>query len=208
MLNLQRERKIEENMRKNEDMYKLYDEYKKSLKVSKKALLKRQKLNAEIREKYEEPFGRRDYNDNKSDITNWNSMIRDLEDGLKGIEQYLDYEDRYYLHKECDDMRSAIYNQNSYEGLVPLETMYGASIPDTTDIVCDVELQEEIVDLLDEVLTERQRQVVEMYFWDEMTMEQISRKMGLDKSNVSRNLQNALDLLRKRINIEEFVDFL
>lgn len=192
-------------MRKNADMYRLYDEYKKSLKVSRKPLLKRQKLNAEIREKYEEPFGRRDYNDNKNDITNWNSMINELEENIKGIEQYLDYDDRYYLHKECDDVRSAIYNQNSYEGLVPLETMYGASIPDTTDIICDVELQEEIVELLNEVLTERQRQAVEMYFWNEMTQDQIARKLGVSQPAVVQIIQNSIILLRKSIKFDDFI---
>ena len=161
------------NKLKNENMYRLYDEYKNSMKLSKKARNKRQKINKQIREKYAEPYKRKDHVCNVNDITHWNSMIRDLEEDMKMIEMYLDFDDRYYLHKEYNDMKSMIYNQNSYEGIIPLEEIFGESIPDTTEIVTNVETQEEICELLDEVLTERQRQVIEMYFWQEKTQEEI-----------------------------------
>lgn len=189
-------------------MYKMYEEYKEVLKVSKKACAKRQKMNREIREKYSEPYKREDHNRNKSDITEWNGMIGELEEDIKTIEMYLDYDDRYYLHKECDDARSMILNKNSYEGEVPLENLYGSCTADTTDIVCDVELQEEIVELLDEVLTERQKQVVYMYFWEDRTQEQIAKKLGIAQKNVSVNLQNSLEILRNNINYSEIVDIL
>ena len=188
-------------------MYKLYEEYKETMAISKKTRNKRQRLNREIRERYEEPYKRRDHVDNVNDITNWNSMIRDLEEDMKMIEMYLDFEDRYYLHKEYNDTKSMIYNQNSYEGMVPLEEIFGESIPDTTEIVTRVELQEEIVELLDRVLTERQRKVIHMYFWEEMTQEEIGEVLGIAQKNVSTNLQNSLDILRNCINMEEVMDF-
>ncbi len=66
-----------------------------------------------------------------------------------------------------------------------------------------MELQEEIVELLDEVLTERQRQVIQMYFWDEMTQEEIGKELGIAQKNVSTNSQNALEALRGYINIDD-----
>lgn len=194
--------------KRNEAMYRLYEEYKETMKISKKARNKRQKLNREIVEKYKEPFKRRDYNDNKNDITHWNKMIRELEEDMKDIEMYLDFDDRYYLHKEYNDVKSMIYNQNSYEGEVPLETLYGESSPDTTDVVHYKELQEEIQELLNEVLTERQRQVIYMYFWDNLTQEEIGKRLGIDKSNVNRAIQNSLELLKKYIDYYDFIDFL
>ena len=191
----------------NIDMYRLYNEYKKTLQDVKKVTRKRQKINAGIREKYKSPYRRKDYNSNKSDITNWNSMGSELEENIKMIEMYLDYDDRYYLHKECNDVRSMIYNQNSYEGEVPLETLYGESTPDTTDIIYDVELQEEIAELLDEVLTDRQKQVVQMYFWDGMTQKKIGKKLGLDRVTVTQYIQNSLEKLRKCIKIDDLIDF-
>lgn len=196
------------NRRHNEDMYKMYEEYKETLKICKKPLIKRQKLNVEIREKYSEPFKRRDHSDNKSDITNWNSMINELETNIKEIEMYLDFHDRYYLHKECDNVRSMILNKNSYEGEIPLENLYGDCTPDTTDIVCDIELQEEIVELLDEVLTERQRQVVHMYFWEGMTQDKIAKKIGLTQQGIGKILENSLEMLRKSINYDEIIEIL
>ena len=193
---------------KNENMYRLYKEYKNSLKISTKARNKRQKINKEIREKYDEPFSRKDHIDNVNDITAWNGMIRDLEDSMKMMEMYLDFEDRHYLHKEYNDMKSMIYNQNSYEGIIPLEEIFGESIPDTTDIVCDVELQEEICELLNEVLTERQKQAIDMYFWQEKTQEEIGEILGISQQAITKIITNSLEILRECIDIDEIIDFL
>lgn len=185
--------------KRNSDMYRLYKEYQKTMKISKKARNKRQKMNRKIKENYNNPFRRKDYNDNKYDITLWNSMIRDLEDSMKMIEMYLDFDDRHYLHKEYDNTKKRILNQKSYEGEVPLETLYGESVLDTTEVIYEKELQEQIDGLLEEVLTERQRQVVKMYFCDNMTQEEIARELGIQKQNVSNYIQNSLEKLKKYI---------
>ena len=192
---------------KNENMYKLYDEYKETLQDVKKVTRKRQKINAGIRDEYKNPYRRKDYNSNKSDITNWNSMGSGLEDTIKMIEMYLDYDDRYYLHKECNDVRSMIYNQNSYEGEIPLDSLFGESIKDTTDIVTDVELQEEICELLDDVLTERQKQVIKMYYWDGMTQEKIGKKLGVSRQAINETLSKSLELLRDVCSVQ-YLDYL
>lgn len=194
--------------KENKEMYKLYDSYNKTLKQSNKALRRRQKINAGMREKYSEPYKRRDYNNNKADITLWNSMTNELEENMKMIEMYLDFDDRYYLHKEYNDMKSMIYNQNSYEGIVPLEEIFGEAIPNATeDIVCDVELQEEIVELLGDVLTERQRQVIEMYFWDGMTQEEIGKILGVSRQAINETLSKSLELLRDVCSVQ-YLDYL
>lgn len=191
---------------KDQDMYKLYEEYKGTLKQCRKPLRKRQELNATMREIFKNPFYREDYNLNKNDISNWNSMIKDLEEDMKMIEMYLDFDDRELLHRDYNNMKSMILNKNSYEGEVPLETLYGESTPDTTDIIYDVELQEEIAELLDEVLTDRQKQVIEMYYWNGMTQEKIGKKLGINQSTVMRNLKDSLDVLRKYIKIEDIYE--
>jgi RNA polymerase sigma factor (sigma-70 family) len=195
------------NKLKNENMYRLYDEYKNSMKLSKKARNKRQKINKQIREKYDEPYKRKDHVCNVNDITNWNSMIRDLEEDMKMIEMYLQFEDRHYLHKEYNDVKSMIYNQNSYEGIIPLEEIFGESIKDTTEIVTNVETQEEICELLDEVLTERQKQVIDLYFWQEKTQEEIGEILGLKQNTISQIITNSLEILRDCIDMDEIIDF-
>lgn len=191
--------------RHNEDMYKMYENYKNTLKNARKTVTKRQKLNTEIREKYPSPYRREDYQKNKNDISAWNSMINELEEDIKMIEMYLDYDDREYLHRECESIRRLIYNKKSYEGEIPMGNLYSASIPDATDIVCDVELQEEIVELLDEVLTERQKQVVEMYFFDGMTQEKIARELGIDRVAATQHIQKSLEKLRNCSKITEIM---
>ncbi len=191
----------------NEDMYELYEEYRKSRKLAMKGRNKRQKMNKYIREKYDEPYKRKDYNKNKNDITNWNSMIRELEEGMKEMEMYLDFEDRYFLHKEYNNVKSMILNQNSYEGEVPLDNLFGESIPDTTEIVCNVELQEEITELLDRALTKRQREVIHMYFWDGMTQEKIGNKLGVSRQAISETLSKSLEILGD-ICSERYLEYL
>ncbi len=177
-------------------MYKLYEDYKSSLKSAKKGLRKRQKINAGIRNKYEEPFGRQDYNTNKNDITIWNRIVNELKEVMKKIEMYLKFEDRELLHRDYEKMKRLIKNPGSYEGLIPLDNAYGEIMPDSTDIVCDMEMQEEVMELLDKVLTERQREVIEMYFWEGMTQEQIGKVLGVTRQAVNEILGKSLELLK------------
>ena len=188
-------------------MYKLYKDYKSSLKSARKGLRKRQKINADIRGKYEEPFGRQDYNTNKNDITSWNRIINELKEVMKKIEMYLKFEDRELLHKDYEKTKRLILNPGSYEGLTPLDDAYGEIMPDSTDIVCDVEMQEEIMELLDKVLTERQREVIKMYFWEGMTQNEIANKLNIQQNTVSQIITNSLENLRNIIKESDNVSF-
>lgn len=194
-------------MEHKESMYKLYEEYKETLKKARKALRKRQKLNAEIREKYEEPLQRADHVQNTSDITHWNSMIEGLGESIKMIEMYLDFEDREFLQKEYERVKKLIYNQHSYEGRVELNGLYGIKVEDILKSICETEFEEEMAELLDEILTVRQKQVVEMYYFEGMTQEEVAEKLGIAQKNVSINLENSLEKLKNSINCEEIYKF-
>ena len=193
--------------RQNESMYIMYEEYKKTLRKAKKVLLKRQNINRGIRDKYEEPHQRPDHVANVSDITNWNSMIRDLEEDMKMMEMYLDFDDRILLHRDYNNMKSMILNQNSYEGEIPLDTLYDECVGGVEDIICDIEFQEEIVDLLDKVLTERQKQVVNLYYFEGKTQEQIGKLLGVTQQAVTKILTNAIETLRKYVKSSDLLDF-
>ena len=193
-------------MEHKENMYKLYEEYKETLKKAKKALRKRQKLNAEIREKYEEPLQRADHVQNTSDITHWNSMIEGLGESIKMIEMYLDFEDREFLQKEYDRVKKLIYNQHSYEGRIEIDGLYGIKVEDILKSICETEFEEEMEELLDEILTVRQKQMIKMYYFEGMTQEEVADVLDMDKSSVSRNIQNSLEILRKYIKCDIFWD--
>lgn len=51
-----------------------------------------------------------------------------------------------------------------------------------------------------EGLTERQRQILLLYYYQGMTMEQIGKHLGLNKSTVSRHLSSAMGKLRKMLS--------
>lgn len=193
--------------RKDNSMYELYGEYEKTLKNANRTLRKRQEINRGIREKYKEPFKREDHQANVNDITNWNSMIRDLKEDMKLMEMYLDFDDRILLHRDYNNMKSMILNQNSYEGEVPFETLYDECVGGVEDIICNIEFQEEIVDLLDKVLTERQKQVVNLYYFEDRTQDQIGELLGVTQPAVVQNLANAIGILRKYVKSSDLLDF-
>jgi len=184
-------------------MYKLYEEYKETLKKAKKALRKRQKLNAEIREKYEEPLQRADHVQNTSDITHWNSMIEGLGESIKMIEMYLDFEDREFLQKEYERVKKLIYNQHSYEGRVELNGLYGIRVEDILKTICETEFEEEMAELLDEILTVRQKQAVEMYYFDGMTQEEVADILGMTQRGIGKMLEISLEMLKNYIDCDE-----
>lgn len=193
--------------RKNNSMYELYREYEETLKNANKILRKRQEINRSIREKYKEPFKREDHQANVNDITNWNSMIRDLEEDMKLMEMYLDFDDRILLHRDYNNMKSMILNQNSYEGEVPFETLYDECAPGVEDIICNIEFQEEIVNLLGEVLTERQKQVINLYYFEDRTQEQVGKLLGLTQRGVGKIIENSIEILRKYVQSSDLFDF-
>jgi len=194
-------------MEHKEGMYKLYEEYKETLKKAKKALRKRQKLNAEIREKYEEPLQRADHVQNTSDITHWNSMIEGLGESIKMIEMYLDFEDREFLQKEYDRVKKLIYNQHSYEGRIEIDGLYGIRVEDILKTICETEFEEEMAELLDEILTVRQKQVVEMYYFEGMTQEEVANILGITQQAIFDILQNSIEKLKNSMNYEEIYKF-
>lgn len=193
--------------RKDDNMYELYREYEQTLKKANKVLRKRQEINKGIRENHRDPFKRPDHVANVSDITNWNSMIRDLEEDMKAMEMYLDFDDRTLLHRDYNNMKSMILNQNSYEGEVPFETLYDECVDGVEEKICNIEFQEEIIDLLDKVLTERQKQVINLYYFEGKTQEQIGKVLGVKQHTVSQIVKNAIETLRKYVKSSDLLDF-
>lgn len=51
-----------------------------------------------------------------------------------------------------------------------------------------------------EELTERQRQILLLYYYQGMTMEQIGKHLGINKSTVSRHLSSAMGKLRRTLS--------
>lgn len=183
-------------------MYILYDEYNNTHKNLNRSIRELQKKNSHLRDKNRNLGEDYIFNKNMIDITLMNEMSRDLVYSMELMEGYLDYEDRHYTNKKADSVSKAILSQYDLYGLVPDgELEYSSDIDNVEDIISNVELQEEIVELLDEVLTKRQKQVVQKYYWDGMTQEKIAKELGVTRQAITDNLANSIDKLRNCVNI-------
>lgn len=73
------------------------------------------------------------------------------------------------------------------------------------DTISDYELEldilnkEEKMALIESIrkLNDEDRQMIDLYFWKEMTQQEISRYLKMSQANVSRRIQRALNNLRK-----------
>lgn len=73
------------------------------------------------------------------------------------------------------------------------------------DTISDYELEldilnkEEKMALIESIrkLNNEDRQMIDLYFWKEMTQQEISRYLKMSQANVSRRIQRALNNLRK-----------
>ncbi len=189
-------------------MYILYDEYNDTRKKLNKSIRELQKKNSHLRDKDRNLGEDYIFNKNMIDITLMNEMSRDLVYSMELMERYLDYEDRHYTNRKADSISRAILSQYDLYGLVPDgELEYSSNIDNVEDIVSNVELQEEIIDLLDKILTERQKRVVNLYYFENKTQEQIGKLLGIKQKNVSANLSNAIEILRKHVKSSDLLGF-
>ena len=189
-------------------MYILYDEYNDTHKRLNKGIRKLQDKNSHLRDKDRNLGEDYIFNKNMIDITLMNEMSRDLVYSMELMEGYLDYGDRHYTNRRADSISKSIFSQHDLYGLVPDgELEYSSDIDNVEDIVSNVELQEEIVDLLDRALTERQKQVVNLYYFENKTQEQIGKLLGVDKATISRNLQNSIKTLKVHVKSSDLSDF-
>ncbi|HZJ98588.1 MAG TPA: sigma-70 family RNA polymerase sigma factor [Tissierellaceae bacterium] len=189
-------------------MYILYDEYNNTHKNLNRSIRELQKKNSHLRDKDRNLGEDYIFNKNMIDITLMNEMSRDLVYSMELMEGHLDYEDRHYTNRKADSISRAIFSQHDLYGLVPDgELEYSSDIDNVEDIVSNVELQEEIIDLLDEALTERQKQVVNLYYFECKTQEQIAKLLGVKQHTISQIAANAIEALQKYVKSSDLLDF-
>ena len=191
-------------MHKWSSIEEIYADYENSLKNLRKLIRKRQERNSELADKDRNIGEQYVFNKNMIDITLMNEMVRDTIYDMETMEKYMDYDDRKYLHRRAKQVSDDILSSYTLYGLMPDgEVEYSSEIDNVEDIITNVELQEEIVELMDEVLTERQRQVVNCYFWECKTQEEIAKELKLDRTTITKMIQNSLEKLRNSVNVRD-----
>lgn len=68
-------------------------------------------------------------------------------------------------------------------------------LPDVLEAIVQRDMLSELLDCL----TERQREVVTSYFFDELTQQQIADKLGVSQRAVAYHMEAALKRLRKNV---------
>lgn len=61
-------------------------------------------------------------------------------------------------------------------------------------------LQEKLLQAIDEILTPRQRQILLLFYFQNMTVSQIAEQLQIAKSTVSRSLTRSIEKLEKTLH--------
>ncbi|MEE1305764.1 MAG: FliA/WhiG family RNA polymerase sigma factor [Agathobacter sp.] len=79
-----------------------------------------------------------------------------------------------------------------------MDTTHNSHFAQPEDVVQEEELKQMLIDSL-ELLTEKERRVVELYYYEEMTLKEISRILEVSESRISQLHTKALVKMRKKM---------
>lgn len=68
-----------------------------------------------------------------------------------------------------------------------------------------MEMRESLYKAIDEDLTDRQKEMIKMYYFNDMVMEQIADKLGVTKGNVSITIKRGLNRIKRSKKIKKFL---
>jgi len=131
-----------------------------------------------------------------------NAVEKDLFSTICEIEEYLSWEQREYLHRRNENYRKNIYNSRREEGFVPKGRLGGFT---TEEIFCNAELRENLLDIINTILTPKQFEIIYLYYFSDYTQEEIARKLNLERNSVHTHLQRSIEKIRQS---ELFLNFL
>ena len=79
-----------------------------------------------------------------------------------------------------------------------MDATHNSHFAQPEDVVQEEELKQMLIDSL-ELLTEKERRVVELYYYEEMTLKEISRILEVSESRISQLHTKALVKMRKKM---------
>ena len=121
------------------------------------------------------------------------------------LERYLPYKDRYYSRKQTEEERKKTFNKASNAGVVLKENI---NKKDVEYLVHNKILQNEILVMLKELLTDKQYTCMYMYYYERFTQEQIADKLGMTHQNVSTHISNSVDIIRNSENLLNLLKYI
>jgi RNA polymerase sigma factor for flagellar operon FliA len=79
-----------------------------------------------------------------------------------------------------------------------MDTSHNSHFAQPEEVVEEAELREKLAESLD-ILTEKERKVIELYYYEEMTLKEISNILDVSESRVSQLHTKALTKMRKKM---------
>ncbi len=67
------------------------------------------------------------------------------------------------------------------------------------------EMKSSLYEAIDEDLTKRQKEMIQMYYFDDMVMHEIANELGVTKGNVSTTIKRGLNRIKKSKKIKKFL---
>jgi RNA polymerase sigma factor (sigma-70 family) len=138
----------------------------------------------------------------KNSTEHLNSMARDMIFSVQMMEEYIDYDDRHRLHSVDEQYRKQIANNRCIVGYVPEG---GMDVENPADLACNVALQDALQDVIQILLSDRQQQVVKLYYFDGYTQEEIAKQLNTSQQNVAARLKDAINVLRNSELFRQYI---
>jgi RNA polymerase sigma factor (sigma-70 family) len=167
---------------KNIDWENWYNEYLESYK-------KIHKLVNKIREEYK--------NTKDKDKIKERKIVYDAEkeiiENIMMIEEYLPFEKRLFLHKKNNEITKLIFNKSANFGFVPVEKLKYKEIE---GLVHNKVLQNELLNMLKELLTDKQYTCVYLHYFEKMTQQKIADKLYISKQTINEHIFDSIKKIR------------
>lgn len=111
------------------------------------------------------------------------------------IERFFSYSNKHFTNQKNERIRKMILDKKEDYGYIPKSTTINAD-----KIIVNNEMKKIFYEMLKLELTERQFECIVLHYKDNMTQEEIAEKLGINQSNVSNYISNALTKIRNNKN--------
>ncbi|MBP9574723.1 MAG: sigma-70 family RNA polymerase sigma factor, partial [Agathobacter sp.] len=90
------------------------------------------------------------------------------------------------------------FEENGSEPMI--DSAHPVRFSQPEEVVEEAELKEKLAESL-ELLTEKERRVIELYYYEDMTLKEISKILEVSESRISQLHTKALNKMRKKMGV-------
>jgi RNA polymerase sigma factor (sigma-70 family) len=120
------------------------------------------------------------------------NALMDIKDTIMEIEKYLDWKDRYFLHKNIDEIRRLTFKKNSNYGFILEEKKIVA----LRDIIQSRDRKDSVKNILKENLTKQQYFCIMLFYGFKKKQGQIAEELGISQQAVNEHIKKAVEKIK------------